>query len=203
MLWDVSCSIDPNDPAPAWDCYPEGSAASPTATLANPEEILQASYFSPGLFCPSGWKTVGEAVRDGSSVSSNGAFSYYTTLPSVIPEAFPDPMNVLMEALADGETAALCCPSYMTGATNVGCYSTLPSYTPSEGCAWKIPFTDFALASKTYTFDGMPVSGLVESLVATSPMTQILSETIPPTQATQYIGITVEPMVSLFIKRRI
>ncbi|KAJ5727203.1 hypothetical protein N7493_005023 [Penicillium malachiteum] len=203
MLWNIDCSINPKDPAPSWDCYPEGTAPSPTATLANPDEILQASYFSPGLFCPSGWKTVGEAVRDGSSISSNGAFSYYTTpLPSVVQEAFPDPMNVLMEALADGETAALCCPSYMTGATNIGCYSTLPSYTVSEGCAWKIPFTDFALASETYTFDGVPVSGLVESLVATSPMTQILSESIPATEATSYIGITVEPMVILVHKEQ-
>ncbi|KAJ6013377.1 hypothetical protein N7540_007968 [Penicillium herquei] len=202
FFWDIDCSIDPANPVPSWSCFPEGSAPSPTATVVNPQGSFEMSYFSPGLYCPSGWKTVGAAVRDGDSISSNGAFTYYTTVPTTIPIAFPDQANLLMEALADGETAALCCPSSMTGATEVGCYSTLPSYTPSTGCIREFPSADLELVSATYWFDGVTVVGDIESLVATSPITQVVSKTFPTasTEATSYVGVTIAPMVVLVHK---
>ncbi|KAJ5729257.1 uncharacterized protein N7483_003765 [Penicillium malachiteum] len=207
IFWDTNCSIDPSNPEPSWSCFPEGSAPSPTATQVSANDYLQVSYFSPGLYCPSGWKTVGAAVRDGDSISSNGAFNYYTTpIPTSIPGAFPDEANLLMQVLADGETAALCCPSSMTGQTDIGCYATLPSYTPSTGCLRYFPEGDLTQVSATYWFDGVTVVGEVESLIATSPITSIISTTFTAVtatgteEATSYIGVTMAPMVILVHK---
>lgn len=107
FLYDTSCVVNYDD----WDCYPEGSAPSPTVTIVNPAEAFQYSYFSPGIYCPSGWKTVGVASRDGDqAVTSAGAFANDTVIPTYIAGVFPNPANVLMQALDPSETAVLCCP---------------------------------------------------------------------------------------------
>ena len=54
-----------------WDCIPTGtdSKAAITGTIfdPNPTGEFQENYYSPGLYCPAGWATVGIAARDDKS----------------------------------------------------------------------------------------------------------------------------------------
>lgn len=110
ILYDTSCEVEYD----GWDCYPEGSAPSPTVTTVNLADTFKYTYFSPGIYCPSGWKTVGVASRDGDKpVTSSGAFANDTVIPTHIAGVFPNAANVLMQALDPSETAVLCCPRYV------------------------------------------------------------------------------------------
>ena len=97
------------------DCLPCGplttTSAKPTDYLGPPKHHL--GYYSPGLYCPSGWDTVGIASRKGDAdVTSQGILSPRTLIPTGSSSTIIDePANVFMQILAPNETAALCCPS--------------------------------------------------------------------------------------------
>lgn len=77
-------------------------------------------YYSPGLYCPSGWETIGIAARDASSsLSSSGILS----TPPAIAISSSDPYSfyyatatwdyaatIMKRELAPQQTMAVCCP---------------------------------------------------------------------------------------------
>jgi hypothetical protein len=69
-------------------------------------------YYSPGLFCPSGWATVGIAARDGSSsLSQSGLMTATQSVTTSKQEPYFDwPQTLLASILEPSETMALCCP---------------------------------------------------------------------------------------------
>ena len=103
------------------DCLPsyDPSRVSSLSTAVNaPSGALM--YYSPGIYCPRGWSTVGVAVREGDgSLSTTGIFNPTSLLSTTLRTATDEflveypPMNILMEAMDRGETAALCCPGYV------------------------------------------------------------------------------------------
>ena len=101
-----NCNATTYSASIATECYPSGSKLSSLGVF-----IGTLAYYSPGLVCPSAWTTVGVAVKDASgSISSNGLFAPFTTgVPGgpILDEPAP---NILMNALAKQETAAVCCP---------------------------------------------------------------------------------------------
>lgn len=106
-LYDASCQTK------EYSCVPTGTSAYPAlATNLNPTNLFQEAYFSPGLYCPSGWTTAGLASRKGTaSVTWSGLFSPSGAIPtSVAVSIFNDPANVLMQLLDPSETAMICCP---------------------------------------------------------------------------------------------
>lgn len=65
------------------------------------------NYHSPGLYCPSGWETVGVAGRDGDKAyTTSGAMIYGTS--HWIPD-FDYMPTLLAKNLKPSETVALCC----------------------------------------------------------------------------------------------
>jgi len=61
-----------------YDCIPTGTV-KPTTADPNPADILQRAYFSPGLYCSSGWATVGIAARNtDKSLSTSGILATKT-----------------------------------------------------------------------------------------------------------------------------
>ncbi|CAG7973316.1 unnamed protein product [Penicillium salamii] len=90
-----------------------------------------ASYYSPGLHCPSGWATVGAATRDAhSSISLSGIAK--PSLNTGRTDLY-FPQTALVSALEPSQTLAMCCPSSMTANYGGGCYSVL-SEKPTSGC---------------------------------------------------------------------
>jgi hypothetical protein len=80
-------------------------------------------YYSPGLYCPKGWETVGVAARDaGSSLSSSGALSTTTVVETFSRSGtetgfFTEPTgdnagSMLKGVLEPKQTMAVCCPRY-------------------------------------------------------------------------------------------
>lgn len=106
-------------PAPIGDCLPSASAlARQQSHSGAPGPAAVVDYYSPGLVCPSGYRTVGLATKldGGSAASSGAAFVYPSPTPtggvgavqySDLGDLGP---NVLLEAMGAGETAVLCCP---------------------------------------------------------------------------------------------
>lgn len=89
----------------------------------------------------------------------------------------------------------------MTGATYVGCYSTLPTVTPTSACERFYPEGDLTLISETYWYDGVTVVGEIVSLIATSPATSTRTYSISPEQFDSFlVAVSVEPMVTMIHK---
>lgn len=104
---------------------------TPTFTATSYEDIEEymesmvdwegfGAYYSPGLYCPSGWATVGMAARDASSsLTSSGILvpTATTTTTKYSTDDFyyymmnrEDPASVLKGILEPRQTMAMCCP---------------------------------------------------------------------------------------------
>lgn len=69
------------------------------------------SYYSPGLYCPSGWETVAQAGRDGDkSYTTSGAMSFASKERVPYFDYMP---TLLASILQPSETVVLCCPRYI------------------------------------------------------------------------------------------
>ncbi|KAJ5085175.1 hypothetical protein N7532_009946 [Penicillium argentinense] len=139
----------------------------------NPTLMYQRSYYSPGLYCPSGWATVGVAVRDDeNSLSKSGILAPASTTTTSEPDyALISPKDFFLSLLEPSETAVLCCPSSYTADLDFGCWTKIPDYKPSSGCNYHIPAKDFLnFVTVTKVIDGETVTTeYMESLTATNP----------------------------------
>ncbi|KAL4816969.1 hypothetical protein BDW67DRAFT_184423 [Aspergillus spinulosporus] len=162
-----------------FDCIPT-TTPEPTSTATASDDdydelpwVGYGVYYSPGLYCPKGWKTVGMAGRDASSVlTSSGVLVPTTTRSSRTRTATPtpygddyydyydddyyddyvDPASVMKSMLESKQTMALCCPDFMTADANGACYSIVPSYTPTTGCQVVTGFNyEYGETTTTYT----------------------------------------------------
>lgn len=100
----VGCPTPTSD----WDCLPPGTTTS-AAWYDEKKWIGAAGYYSPGLYCPSGWETIGMAARGDKSLSTSG---FLSTLVDKIPY-FEEPATLLASVLQPSQTMALCCPRYI------------------------------------------------------------------------------------------
>lgn len=101
-------------------CIPTGTVSPPLTLDPNPSVIYDFPYYSPGLYCPSGWATVGVAARDGDkSPTSSGVLSISSStitdsrLIEVDFATFKNPATMLPELLDPSETLVVCCPRYV------------------------------------------------------------------------------------------
>jgi hypothetical protein len=100
----VGCPTQTSD----WDCMPPGTTTS--ATWYDEEKwVGTAGYYSPGLYCPSGWETIGMAARGEKSLSTSG---FLTTSDMKAPY-YEEPATLLASLLEPSQTMALCCPRYV------------------------------------------------------------------------------------------
>lgn len=105
------------------DCMASGAkydevASANRATLGD----FQMPYFSPGLYCPSGWETVGAASGRPSGdmhaapKSATGVFTKdpwpYAESNSSMPVNMPL-LKHYLGILGDSETLVWCCPRYV------------------------------------------------------------------------------------------
>ncbi|KAJ5971468.1 uncharacterized protein N7479_001386 [Penicillium vulpinum] len=184
------------------DCIPTGTTSLPTSQSIDPYTMYDQAYYSPGLHCPSGWKTVGVAARDGDkSVSSSGVLSVASPTETItgtvdIPKQL-NPVTLLGKVLDPSETLVICCPSSMTADLDVGgCYSTASAYKPSIGCAANLPISDFGTSTKTHVVNGTTSTELLLSLTSSHPMTAVTT-TFAASDVNDYIALSVLPMIPL------
>lgn len=85
----------------------------------------------------------------------------------------------------------------MTADINVGCYSILPNYKPTEGCYRQFPQGDLTQATRTATVNGTAINYLIETLIGTTPITSIHTTTFASNELSSLVGATYMPMVTL------
>ncbi|KAI8180455.1 hypothetical protein K4K58_004055 [Colletotrichum sp. SAR11_239] len=160
------------------ECFPSGKelddafSAASTETNTNHATI---AYFSPASQCPDSYTTAGSAHRgsDG-NVTSSGVF-----VPPVVTNGlrsggligYNPPLNLLMEALDEDETAVVCCPGNYTVGINGGCYSTVPEsvYGEKTACLRFIPDDVATEVTAAFTYNNTAVTGRVLSYTAPGP----------------------------------
>nr|RBQ90143.1 hypothetical protein FVER53263_20626 [Fusarium verticillioides] len=139
-------------------CIPSGDKYDHliTATYAKTLDIGFYHYYSPGLYCPANWTTVGKYVKGtGGTAQITGALTKTESEP--VPERwepgrpFPtDPTSVWNQVLEPSETLVVCCPSEYTLDFNGNCYSVVgpaSSYGYTEICGFLIPTSVVPLTS--------------------------------------------------------
>ncbi|KAL4886699.1 hypothetical protein BJY04DRAFT_213455 [Aspergillus karnatakaensis] len=184
------------------------------------------AYYSPAPECPAGYKTVGVAARNGQRISRSGFLAGPTQTPvevpsSLIPSVFPTTPGVtptpvpeldeanfpvfygaddaLIALLDPSETAVWCCPSAMTAGFDGYCSSALPSYTFSSICNTFITEGDIATYTTGIPNDsGRTTEGLIGIITATTQ--SVLTTTIAPEQATDFVAFSVVPPLTLVHK---
>jgi hypothetical protein len=130
--YEVQCTSKAN----YQDCAPTHTPAStttPPAFTGTSEEELEeyletetqiswrgwGFYHSPGIYCPSGWETIGMVARDTSSALTSSGFLAPTTTTStrtyntVGYYDYQDAASVMKSILEPRQTMALCCPRYV------------------------------------------------------------------------------------------
>ncbi|GKT44336.1 uncharacterized protein ColSpa_04517 [Colletotrichum spaethianum] len=170
---------------PLSNCFPSGSALDASYTSASSLGFpggQAIAYFSPASICPEAYTTAGVAAKNSNGeVSSAGVFS-----PPVVevpigsqPEGRgplagiigSNPiLNVLTEALDNGEIAVICCPrDYIVGYQG-GCFSEVPEsvYGEKEMCQRQVGREHYTWANATITYNDTVVTGSVFSYTATS-----------------------------------
>jgi hypothetical protein len=105
-----SCSAEPFG-----DCYPSGKEWYTYS--AQTTEFVQGiyQYFSPGIACPAGWKTVG-TMKHGSKSGEIDVSGALTVSPSWLTYAEANtlqPTDFWRNVLDKSETLAYCCPRYI------------------------------------------------------------------------------------------
>ncbi|KAL4862726.1 hypothetical protein BDV12DRAFT_39075 [Aspergillus spectabilis] len=184
----------------------------------------QGSYYSPGVYCPEGWETIGMAGRDASSVltssgflattptatttstrtrhrtSTPDAYGYYDEDYDYYNEPYADYTNaafVLKDVLEPQQTMALCCPSGMTADSIGYCYSIVPDYKPTYGCqAYPDYSYEFGSATETFTSRGVVVTDTYLTPTATHSIVEI-DATAFDSYETEYKGIMYAPVITL------
>ena len=198
-----ACNVPVVNPS----CYPSASQLnSVESSVWNTVGRFVMGYFSPGLVCPSGWKTVGIAARgsDG-SISADGIFVSPTPAPSSGAQqgpTFNPAMNAFTAALDSGETAAACCPSSMTALTDGVCYSTLPDYKITTICERIIPTDVLGSVTTDLTFLGVHTTAVLQTWATKTgggaPVA--VTTTLEAAQHESHVGAKQIPMVMLVKK---
>lgn len=205
--WDLDCGAVPTVGA---SCYPSGSqldAVASSAFESAGRRAPVAGYFSPGLVCPAGWKTVGVAARD-TSISASGIFiaptptttqSPGSTLNNLNTPIVNPVINAFTAALDPGETAIACCPESMTAVTDGVCVTTLPDVKPSTVCGRVIPDEDISTVTTDLTLLGQHTTAVLITVGGTAPVTSTYTGSLGP-EKTGLVGVKYMPMVMLVQK---
>ncbi|KAM0340134.1 hypothetical protein ACHAPU_010626 [Fusarium lateritium] len=152
------------------DCIPSGKSWDSVYRQTTAFVQGQFLYHSPGIACPSGWKTAGALARgESGTVSASGVLSS-SSAGNAGGNTYARPLyptEVWLEVLEPSETLVYCCPSNYTADAYANCVSTLgprSSFTYSEMCLTNAPIDLTQIA----TLDGTTLTQDLISIVSGS-----------------------------------
>ncbi|KAL2810028.1 hypothetical protein BJX63DRAFT_331555 [Aspergillus granulosus] len=183
-FWPETCTTT----AAVGTCWPtpaDSDLASAAAT-----NRYNGAYWSPGVSCPSGWTSAGQAAHPTNGpVTSLGVFTIRHRWDDDDDDYDWDGIDydddydwddvdhddndddddlivfgfqdALGALLESGETAIACCPSSMSVGRNGWCYTTIPSHTVTTACVARYSPVPPRLVSTTYVLDGTTTSGRI------------------------------------------
>ncbi|KAJ5414062.1 hypothetical protein N7509_000689 [Penicillium cosmopolitanum] len=183
-----------------WECYPSATIETTTTPDTNPTQFFKAHYYSPGLYCPADWVTVGVASWDGDgdkSLITSGVLAPPTTAEIVQRDG-----EVFLGILDKSETAVICCPRSYSADVQYGCWSTISDYKPSSACNWEIPKVDWLGSSSIKTtINGTATTRYLQTLAGTSPFIGPATTTFDAEDKKTLVGMAVNPMLTLIHKK--
>lgn len=94
-----------------WECVPPVTIETSTTLETNPTVFFQAHYYSPGLYCPADWVTVGVASHDDKTLVTSGVLATTTRSTGIYLDR---DRELFLSILDPSETAVLCCPRYVS-----------------------------------------------------------------------------------------
>ncbi|CRK46375.1 hypothetical protein BN1723_007029, partial [Verticillium longisporum] len=168
-----------------FNCIPNGEeiqslwVAKSSSPVAYPTPW---AYHSPASICPSGWATVGAATKSANGdVEASGHFTQAETEFTATatgdhsPSLDTNPVaNILVEALAPGESAVLCCPSGFDATGFGNCFRNFPlsEFPTSTVCLHMVEdFPRADVITATFTYNGKEVTGMALSQTDTAEFT--------------------------------
>ncbi|KAJ5176176.1 uncharacterized protein N7482_002053 [Penicillium canariense] len=167
-------------------------------------------YYSPGLYCPSGWETMGVAARDASSSLTSSGILSTTPAPSTTssdPMAYyyatatwDDPATILKGVLEPEQTMAVCCPSSFTADPYGGCYSVATDFKPTVGCeAYRGYNYEFGDTTVAYSYHGITSTRVMEVPTITVYKSSTITHTFNRFEiaSDRYSAISYVPMITL------
>ncbi|KAJ5959632.1 uncharacterized protein N7479_006782 [Penicillium vulpinum] len=185
----VACPTSTSD----WDCMPPGTTTSAT-WYDEIKWVGSAGYYSPGLHCPSGWKTIGMAARDDRSLSTSG---FLTTSEDKIPY-YEEPVTLLASMLEPSQTMALCCPSSMTPDGLGQCFAQVPTYKPSVGCEVYVDRDyNWAKVTRTNVYSGITETNTYDVHSFVSATTSTYSISFPHGVESVLVAISYVPIITI------
>ncbi|KAL4961597.1 uncharacterized protein BDV14DRAFT_180169 [Aspergillus stella-maris] len=162
------------------------------------------AYYSPGLYCPAGWTTIGLIGRDeGDTTTSSGILSpLVSTTQTENPMTkgyydYEDPASVVKSVIEPKQTMALCCPSGMKADTGGVCYSFVEDYTPTTGCLRHTGYNyEYGEVTVTRTEDGSTTTKVVTTPTETISKIELDTTSLKPDQD-RLTGMFFVPVVTL------
>ena len=108
VLIDLKCGINTYG-----DCFPSGKERDSSALRSTPMRRT-LMYFSPGVACPAGWKTVGAlAHTESGKFSASGVLAEGPPLSDLERARNVWRTDAWKSLLDESETLAYCCPKYV------------------------------------------------------------------------------------------
>ncbi|RGP71364.1 hypothetical protein FLONG3_7148 [Fusarium longipes] len=164
------------------DCLPSGSSWD--SIKQQTTEFVQGVnfYFSPGIACPSGWRTVGTLAHDDDDkVSAFGALATpkWDDLEGAV--NLLHPTEFWYGLLEPSETLALCCPSNYKADAYGDCISTIG---PTES------FNYTAMCMTYRELNGVPISTWDGTTLDRNQLISIASGTDEPRTTVDDIWLT-------------
>ncbi|KAK7914155.1 hypothetical protein PG985_011858 [Apiospora marii] len=178
------------------DCATATSTATNTACYPNDSKVHSlwseiphlengigvASYFSPGVACPSGWTTVGTMARATPAPGPAGEPVAWNSTGSMAGDIFevanqpnyfglPPLLEIYRQIMAPEETLAFCCPSGYQNKRDGNCFSSVTPLTALKG--WN---GDLCWGGTYHDYHAEPVTTVMSSSITTqfwSPVTSV------------------------------
>ncbi|KAK8016661.1 hypothetical protein PG993_014850 [Apiospora rasikravindrae] len=173
-------------------CFPSASKDYSVFNSDVPVGVGVASYFSPGVACPSGWTTAGTMARATGAAGKPDAWNGTGSLNEDIWKPDYDDslgrdiplLEVYRQIMAPDETLALCCPSgYKNDEHGRRCFSSIAPLTSEKD--WKV---DVCYGGTYYWPSYETITTVISSTVTTRFDSIVTSpepsETIVPYAAT-------------------
>ncbi|KAJ5987877.1 hypothetical protein N7481_003087 [Penicillium waksmanii] len=179
------------------ECYPSATVEMTTTLDLSPTGLFKAQYYSPGLYCPADWVTVGVASWDGDgSLITSGVL-----VPTTTAEVLQRDGELFLSILDKSETAVVCCPRSYSADLKYQCWSTISDYKPSSGCNFKVPEGVFGESPIKTTINGTATTRYLQTLAGTSPFIGPSTTTFDAEEKKTMVGMAVEPMLTLIHKK--
>ncbi|KAJ5456759.1 hypothetical protein N7530_012033 [Penicillium desertorum] len=187
IQFQVGCPTSTSD----WDCMPPGTTTSAT-WYDEKKWVASVGYYSPALYCPSGWETIGMAARDDKSLSTSGFLTTSEKKDPVLRGA-RDTFGEFVGAESDAGALLSMTPNGLGQ-----CIGQVPTYKPSVGCEVYVD-SDYSWekVTRTQVYSGVTETNTYDVNSFVSATTSTSSTSFPAGVEHVLTAMSFAPMITM------